>query len=1826
MSSYAWNRKEAARKARLSVKKDKQAGRSVDRAKTIQTAVRDVRNKNKGSSNKSSKSSSNNRDLRNAKLSAIRSGDRQGVRDIVNLKGALKRGSYGTMQTIIDRVNNKQFSRPGGMSTNAPTKAALNFTRPTVQLGNRTIQPPTPSMQNITNIPQKPQGILDRVKGMIGGATSSLKGTMQAEQAKPFRQRIFEGVKRSIDPTGMGKAVFQGVARSGAKAVSTFAEPFLGKENVTYRPEGLAKTILGEKRIKPLTTIAGEQMQKAQPYGKLAQGGAALLPVALVASDIIPSFGAKNLAKEAVEALTPRAAMRVAKKMGVEASDDVLKRIINIKNTDEATDLINSFKKSPLIEGKGNYLYHGTGETSLENISKEGLKPGRHTGNISLSPNESYAKNWSRGGITPQGKTDGVMLRVNQDLLNTKILPSRSGVKADQLNELISKETIPPEAIEVYKNGKWQPLQEGGVKVKPKVSGMKGNEWVAGADAKLEAFYKQGEKPKGFQNRIVKTGKLAEKTETILSQKPGYTPITNKATEERALNRVVSNPDAAERYVLDATKSEIKRDGAEHTVTAMHLIREYDAAGQTEKAVHIAEQLDLKLRDAGREIQAAKLWENLSPEGVLLSAKRSIRKANENKFVWQKDLNLDDDFAKKLSELAKQRMSITDPAVRADLSTQIAELLSSLNRPGTLEKVSMGQTISQLLNVKTIGTRNPLGNEIVYRFDRLTDIFINTPIDWAKSKITGADRVITFRSAKKGEFWKNWITGGKAGWKGVNPAGIGSQYDITPGLKFQSKWNPMHWLEKSLGATIKSFDYAAYMRGKNQTVGQLARLRAINEGLKGKELTEAAKKYASEVDVNILETADKYGKWITFQDDNFLSKGLGGIKRGLNFGQKFGLGDVVAKYTKTLGALAARSLEFSPAGFLKSAYLISEPLLRGRAVNSREVQQSIGRAIAGSVGLTGLGYFLADKGILTGKVDKDADVRAAQKKQGMGGYQINGSALKRWVFSRFKESEAEFQEGDVLFTYDWAQPLSMSVALGANLAQEKKTEGKIGKYGVLTSTVNALETGVETTIEQPLARGIKRLFGPTEGMVGGVLDAIKGAPASFAPTIGNQINQLLDNNNKETYDPNFLKEMKNLVIARIPFLSRSLPDKVGTDGQPIERYQNGTNSIVNVMINPAFKTQFESSPESKMVLDLYKDTGETSQFPRTVKKTVQDENGNTINLTPEQYTEMQKYVGEKTKEQFTKLAESKEFQEMNDIDKVNKLTSLLTAIGADAKRDVLGIGKGSGTADDAFMKYTQEMKSLNDQDFKKKMTALKGGTPEDQAMADTIMKYKRDDIAKEIGLDFKKKWSDLEQQDKANVLEEHIKWLGDKERVEFFKSMLDKDFLTDPQIKEIAKRGVLKPDDILKSDVGSGVKSMVLYETLKSETGDFFKGAEDRQGVLDELNEKTEERLKDAITKLDMSPREKQSQFDSIVQGLKDYRVDDRAITENLAKEDERWSQMNVNDRAGVLVKHFTGMDKAQAEERFAEMEEKGLITESVKEEFIYQWKKAKDENAKEISMAEGKKQSLYDEAKVLVQRKINGEQITPEEEQKIQTAMATKPENIEAPGTVALASSINIGEGTLADRNNNPGNLRYAGQEGASQGEGGFARFDSPEAGYEALKSQIKLDASRGMTVSEFVSKYAPPTENDTGTYIRQFNASVGSDSGTKLSSLDTERVAEFMALKESSTRLGEKIAQNPPTLNQPQTSLLRSVASGKTTEEQATQKVLDEFNKVNTDPKAQEAAQQVAVVPPKVKYSNIGYIPPEYFDATSRIYGLIASLQLLQSRWSGTAPNQII
>ena len=114
------------------------------------------------------------------------------------------------------------------------------------------------------------------------------------------------------------------------------------------------------------------------------------------------------------------------------------------------------------------------------------------------------------------------------------------------------------------------------------------------------------------------------------------------------------------------------------------------------------------------------------------------------------------------------------------------------------------------------------------------------------------------------------------------------------------------------------------------------------------------------------------------------------------------------------------------------------------------------------------------------------------------------------------------------------------------------------------------------------------------------------------------------------------------------------------------------------------------------------------------------------------------------------------------------------------------------------------------------------------------------------------------------------------------------------------------------------------------------------------------------------------------------------------------------------------------------------------------------------------------------------------------------------APATLPSQSSPTYTPTNLSNnapvsvRNNNPGNLRYysryAGPGGVLEGaipgpDGSFAQFPSPEMGMLAMQKQLQLDTqSRGMTLTQFISKYAPPGDNnDTGAYVANMSRSLG-------------------------------------------------------------------------------------------------------------------------------------
>lgn len=119
--------------------------------------------------------------------------------------------------------------------------------------------------------------------------------------------------------------------------------------------------------------------------------------------------------------------------------------------------------------------------------------------------------------------------------------------------------------------------------------------------------------------------------------------------------------------------------------------------------------------------------------------------------------------------------------------------------------------------------------------------------------------------------------------------------------------------------------------------------------------------------------------------------------------------------------------------------------------------------------------------------------------------------------------------------------------------------------------------------------------------------------------------------------------------------------------------------------------------------------------------------------------------------------------------------------------------------------------------------------------------------------------------------------------------------------------------------------------------------------------------------------------------------------------------------------------------------------------------------------------------------------------------AAVTLPQSVKQ----SIGSTIQTVEGwfpgSVSYTDNNPGNLKYVGQAGATGADSrGFAVFPDYATGQAALYHQLDLYAGQGLTIGQMMNIYAPATDgNQPGPYAQNIANAVGATVNTKLTDL---------------------------------------------------------------------------------------------------------------------------
>lgn len=99
--------------------------------------------------------------------------------------------------------------------------------------------------------------------------------------------------------------------------------------------------------------------------------------------------------------------------------------------------------------------------------------------------------------------------------------------------------------------------------------------------------------------------------------------------------------------------------------------------------------------------------------------------------------------------------------------------------------------------------------------------------------------------------------------------------------------------------------------------------------------------------------------------------------------------------------------------------------------------------------------------------------------------------------------------------------------------------------------------------------------------------------------------------------------------------------------------------------------------------------------------------------------------------------------------------------------------------------------------------------------------------------------------------------------------------------------------------------------------------------------------------------------------------------------------------------------------------------------------------------------------------------------------------------------------------RNNNPLNISYVpGQVGLVGSDGRFGIYGSQEAGIASAERQLLRYQERGIdTLTKVISKWAPPSENDTGAYVARVSRETGIDPNARIDFRNQQQAAAIIA-----------------------------------------------------------------------------------------------------------------
>jgi hypothetical protein len=300
-----------------------------------------------------------------------------------------------------------------------------------------------------------------------------------------------------------------------------------------------------------------------------------------------------------------------------------------------------------------------------------------------------------------------------------------------------------------------------------------------------------------------------------------------------------------------------------------------------------------------------------------------------------------------------------------------------------------------------------------------------------------------------------------------------------------------------------------------------------------------------------------------------------------------------------------------------------------------------------------LGFGLAAAGWARGKTSTSVKIEALKTKEGEQAYSI---------ITPFGS-----------YTIDWGQPFAVPLFTGIAMYEELQNPKYDGK--MVEAILNSIYKGGDTLFEMTMLRNIKQLFG-----YGSTTQKIGSLIVSYVeqaiPTILGKIARSIDPTVRETYDPNPAIEEWNKIVAKLPGLSRTLPEKVDNFGETLKQ-----GGVLSQFFSPGYAKGKDERPFMKELERLYQIDKKTDIIPSVISGEF-TEKGEKYIMTADELTRFKKKYGEIIMQGYTtadgykvpgfeRLVTTSGYRQLSDKAKKSRITRLYDRAYETAKKEFL---------------------------------------------------------------------------------------------------------------------------------------------------------------------------------------------------------------------------------------------------------------------------------------------------------------------------------------------------------------------------------------------------------------------------------------------------------------------------------------------------------------------------------------------------------------------------